>query len=244
MNSLSKSLAAEFLGTAFLLAVVAGSGIMADKLDQGNVALLLLAVSVATGSVLLALIHTFGSISAHFNPAVTLFSALRKELNWSSVFPYWGAQIAGGSFGVIVTNLMFGLPAVSIAQTVRSGPEQWLAEVVATFGLLTVIVGASRSSSSAVPYSVAAYVTGAIWFTSSTCFANPAVTLARTLTDTATGIRPIDCGPYIAAQIAGVLLATVVLGWLFAAPQAAQRDVEFNLESSNQQEKESLPSRK
>ena len=225
-SSLARSLAAEFLGTAFLLAVVVGSGIMADKLDQGNVAITLLAVAGATGAVLLAVIHAFASISAHFNPAVTLFSALRKDLQWSAVLPYITAQVSGGIFGVVLTNLMFGLPAVAMSASVRTGPEQWLGEIIATFGLLTVIVGCGKSSPAAVPSSVAAYVTGAIWFTSSTCFANPAVTIARAFTDTITGIRPVDCGPFVLAQIAGVFLAVAVLGWLFAAnPRAAEFEI-------------------
>ncbi len=230
-STLSRALVAEFLGTAFLLSVVVGSGIMADRLDEGNVAVSLLAIAGATGATLLALIHTFGSISAHFNPAVTLFSALRKELPWSSVFPYFAAQVSGGIFGTALTNLMFGLPAIAISRSVRTGPEQWLGEIVATFGLLTVIVGSSKSSPTAVPYAVAAYIIGAIWFTSSTCFANPAVTIARIFTDTMTGIRPVDCGPFIFAQVAGVLLATALLGWLFA-PATDGRAVEFDLDEN------------
>ncbi|MBY0547712.1 MAG: aquaporin family protein [Candidatus Obscuribacterales bacterium] len=226
VSSLARSLTAEFIGTAFLLSVVVGSGIMADKLDQGNVAVALLAIAGSTGAVLVALIHAFGSISAHFNPAVTLFSALRKELQWSAVVPYVSAQIAGGIAGVVITNVMFGLPAIAFSQSVRTGPEQWLGEVIATFGLLTVIVGAGKSSPTAVPYSVAAYVTGAIWFTSSTCFANPAVTIGRMLTDTITGIRPVDCGPFVLAQIVGMLCATALLSWLFASnPRASEFDL-------------------
>lgn len=226
VSSLARSLTAEFIGTAFLLAVVVGSGIMADKLDQGNVAVALLAIAGATGAVLVALIHAFGSISAHFNPAVTLFSALRKELQWSAVIPYVLTQVAGGIFGVMIANVMFGLPFVAFSQSVRTGPEQWLGEVIATFGLLTVIVGSSKSAPSAVPYSVAAYVTGAIWFTSSTCFANPAVTVARMFTDTITGIRPVDCAAFILAQIVGMLCATALLSWLFATnPRASEFDL-------------------
>jgi len=211
----SRALLAEFLGTAFLLITVCGSGILAHSLDQGNVALSVLCVAFSTGAALSALILTFGSISAHFNPVVTLASALRGEIAWIKVMPYILVQIAGAICGVIVANLMFSLPPIVLATTARTGPGQWLAEVVATFGLLGVIFGCGKSRPEALPLAVPAYVAAAIYFTSSTCFANPAVTIARIFTDTLTGIQAAHVPAYIAAQLLGGGLACVVFGWLF-----------------------------
>jgi glycerol uptake facilitator-like aquaporin len=218
--TVSKRLACEFLGTAFLLATVVGSGILAHKLDAGNVAVSVSSVAIATGCLLTALILSFGTISSHFNPIVTLCSALRKELSWSLVLPYVLAQIIGAAFGVIVANLMFDIPAVTISSTVRTGTGQWIGEFVATFGLLGVIFGCGKFRPAAIPAAVGCYVAAAIWFTSSTCFANPAVTIARVLTDTLTGIRPIDVIPYILAQIAGAASALSIFGWLYSSDKA------------------------
>ena len=218
--TLSRALVAEFIGTAFLLVAVCGSGALAHSLDQGNVALSVLCVAFATGTGLCALICTFGAISAHFNPIVTMASALRSEFAWAKVLPYVAVQVVGAIFGVIIANLMFGLPAVTISETARTGTGQWLGEVVATFGLLGVIIGCGKNKPEAGCFAVSAYVASAIYFTSSTCFANPAVTIARIFTNTLTGILPVDVPAYIAAQIVGAGLACAVFGWLFAESQA------------------------
>ena len=214
--TLSRALVAEFLGTAFLLIAVCGSGALAHSLDQGNVALSVLCVAFATGTALCALILTFGAVSAHFNPVVTITAALRREFPWAKVLPYVDCQVAGAIFGVIIANLMFGLPAVTISDTARTGAGQWLGEVVATFGLLGVIFGCGKSKPDALPFAVPAYVAAAIYFTSSTCFANPAVTIARIFTNTLTGILPAHVPAYIFAQLIGAALACGVFGWLFA----------------------------
>jgi glycerol uptake facilitator-like aquaporin len=206
--------AAEMIGTGFLLAAVVGSGIMAERLAVGNIALALLANSTATGAALVALILTFRSISgAHMNPVVTLACALRGDMPWCEVPAYVVAQAVGAVGGVIVAHLMFGLPLLSISAHVRSGPAQIFSEFIATFGLLTVIWGSSRAHSSTVAYAVAAYITAAYWFTGSTSFANPAVTLARSLTNTFSGIRPQDTPGFIAAQIVGAIAATLLFRW-------------------------------
>lgn len=213
--SLPRRLTAEFLGTAFLVAAVVGSGIMAERLSNGNVALALLANTIATGAVLVALILTFGRISgAHFNPAVTLADAMEGGLTWAQGSGYVGAQILGGVTGTVVAHLMFGLPAISISHHPRSGPTQLFSEFVATFGLLSVIWGCSRFRSIAVPFAVGGYITAAYWFTASTSFANPAVTIARSLSDTFAGIRPVDVPLFIAAQLSGALAATLLFRWL------------------------------
>lgn len=218
-SSLPRRVMTEFLGTAFLVAAVVGSGIMGERLAGGNVALALLANTVATGAALVALILTFGPISgAHLNPAVTMADALEGGLPWSEAAPYVLGQIAGGASGAMVANLMFGLPAVSLSQHARSGGAQVFSEFVATFGLLSVIWGCSRLRPNAVPCAVAAYITAAYWFTASTSFANPAVTLARTLSDTFAGIRPVDTLFFISAEIAGALAATLLFRWLLATP--------------------------
>jgi glycerol uptake facilitator-like aquaporin len=208
-------LTAEFLGTAFLVAAVVGSGIMGERLAGGNVAIALLANTIATGAALAALILTFGPISgAHLNPAVTLSDAIEHGTTWPDTLAYIGVQCAGGIVGVIVAHLMFGLRWYSFSSHARHGWTQVLSEFVATFGLLSVIWGCSRLRPAAIPFAVASYITAAYWFTASTSFANPAVTLARSLSDTFAGIRPADTPLFIAAQIAGALAATLLFRWL------------------------------
>jgi glycerol uptake facilitator-like aquaporin len=215
MANLSRRAAAEFLGTSFLVAAVVGSGIMAERLAGGNVAIALLANTIATGAALAALILTFGPISgAHFNPAVSVAEVLERGLRWRDAAAYIAAQIVGGVAGAIAAHAMFGLPAVSMSQHARNGAAQVLSEFVATFGLLCVIWGCSRTRSSAMPFAVAGYITAAYWFTASTSFANPAVTMARSLSDTFAGIRPVDAPWFIAAQLAGATAATVLFRWL------------------------------
>jgi glycerol uptake facilitator-like aquaporin len=214
---------AEGLGTAFLLAAVVGSGIMGERLAGGNVAIALLANTIATGAMLVALILTFGPISgAHFNPAVTLADAFQGGVAWRDVPVYIAAQVAGGFGGVAVAHWMFGEPVFFASRHVRAGGAQMFSEFVATFGLLSIIWGCVRSRPSAVPFAVGAYITGAYWFTSSTSFANPAVTLARAASDTFAGIRPADAPGFIVAQIAGAMAATLVFRWL--APPAAKEN--------------------
>ena len=210
---------AEFLGTAFLLAVVVGSGIMAERLAGGNGAVALLANSLATGAGLIALILTFGPISgAHFNPVVSLIEAGFGRLPRLAAFGYLAAQFTGAIAGVMAANVMFELPLVFASQHARTGSAQLFSELVATFGLVTVILHCAKHRPEAVPYAVGAYISAAYWFTSSTSFANPAVTIARTLTDTFTGIRPADAPGFIAAQAAGGLLAAVLHRWAAADP--------------------------
>ena len=202
--NLRRRLTAEFFGTLLLVATVVGSGIMAERLANGNVALALLANTIATGATLVALILTFGPISgAHFNPVVSVADALEGGLPLSETLVYVLAQIAGGIGGTLLAHIMFSLPYVSLSRHVRSGPSQFVSEVAATFGLLCVIWGCSRSRSNVVPFAVGSYITAAYWFTASTSFANPAVTIARGLSDTFAGIRPIDVPLFIAAQFAG-----------------------------------------
>jgi glycerol uptake facilitator-like aquaporin len=220
--SLARRVVAEALGTAFLLAVVVGSGIMGDQLAGGNVALALLANTLATGAGLVALILTFGPTSgAHFNPAVTLADASQGGLPWRDVPAYVGAQVAGAFAGVALAHGMFGRALFSASTHVRSGPAQLLAELVATFGLLAVIWGVARRRATAVPFAVGAYITSAYWFTSSTSFANPAVTLARAASDTFAGIRPADVPGFVGAQLVGAALATALFRWL--VPALAER---------------------
>ena len=221
MINLQRRLVAEWLGTALLLATVVGSGIMAERLAGGNVGLALLANSVATGGVLIALILTFDGVSgAHFNPAVSLAAALRGELSKGETLYYIGAQIFGAFAGVAAAHMMFGEPWFFASQHVRSGPAQWWSEFVASFGLLAVILGCSRHRAESVPVAVASYIVAAYWFTASTSFANPAVTLARAASDTFAGIRPQDVAGFIAAQLAGSIAATTVFGWLLAEQDA------------------------
>lgn len=215
MVDLRRRLVAEWLGTAFLLATVVGSGIMAERLSGGNVGLALLANALATGGGLIALILTFGGISgAHFNPAVTLAMWLRKEMSTGAALGYLAVQVLGAFCGVAAAHGMFGEPLFFASQHVRTGPAQWWSEFVATFGLLAVIFGCSRNRPEMTPYAVAAYIVGAYWFTASTSFANPAVTLARAATDTFAGIRPVDVPGFVLAQLVGASTATLVFGWL------------------------------
>jgi glycerol uptake facilitator-like aquaporin len=214
-SSLPRRLVAEALGSAFLLAAVVGSGVMGENLAGGNAGIALLANSLATGAALVALIIVFGPISgAHFNPAVTLADASQGGLRWRDVPPYIVAQLLGAIAGVVIANVMFGKPAVFLSTHARTGAAQLLGEVIATFGLLSVIWGCSRLRSTAVPFVVAAYIVAAYWFTSSTSFANPAVTLARSLTDTFAGIRPGDVPAFIGMQLVGAAAATAVFRWL------------------------------
>jgi glycerol uptake facilitator-like aquaporin len=210
-----------------LLAAVVGSGIMADRLSGGNEALALLANTIATGAALVALILTFGAISgAHFNPAVTLADASQGGLPWPDVPRYIVAQAAGAVAGVWAAHMMFGEPVFMLSLRERSGSAQLFSEFVATFGLLAVIWGCARRRTEAVPFAVAAYITAAYWFTASTSFANPAVTLARSLSDTFAGIRPADVPGFIVAQIAGAAAATLLFRWLVPAlPASADRVV-------------------
>jgi glycerol uptake facilitator-like aquaporin len=219
----ARRLTAEGLGTAFLLAVVVGSGIMAQRLAGGNVAIALLANAIATGAGLVALILMFGTISgAHFNPVVTLSEAWQRNLPWNEVAPYIAVQIVGAFAGVAAAHGMFDLPLFFASAHARTGPAQWWSEFVATFGLIATIIGCSRSRPSVTPFAVAAYITAAYWFTSSTSFANPAVTLARAATDTFAGIRPTDAPAFIVAQLLGAAAATLMFCWLYpAAPKGA-----------------------
>jgi glycerol uptake facilitator-like aquaporin len=213
--NLRRRLAAEGVGTAMLLAAVVGSGIMGERLAGGNVAIALLANTIATGSALVALILTFGPISGgHFNPAVTIADASQYGLSWRDVPLYIAAQLAGAAAGVFAAHLMFGEELFQLSQHVRQGGAQLFSEFVATFGLLAVIWGCSRQRSESVPMAVGLYITGAYWFTASTSFANPAVTIARALTNTFAGIRPIDAPGFIAAQVTGALAATLFFRWL------------------------------
>ncbi|HLL72868.1 MAG TPA: MIP/aquaporin family protein [Pyrinomonadaceae bacterium] len=216
--NLARRVVAEAVGTALLLAAVVGSGIMGERLAGGNVALALLANTLATGAALVALILTFGHISgAHFNPAVTLADASQRGISWRDVPAYLSAQIAGAFAGVASAHLMFGEPLFSASRHTREGGAQLFSEALATFGLVSVIWGCARTRSQSAPYAVAAYITAAYWFTSSTSFANPAVTLARSYTDTFAGIRPADAPLFIAAQLAGAAAATLLFRWLAPA---------------------------
>ncbi|MDO9452119.1 MAG: MIP/aquaporin family protein [Stagnimonas sp.] len=213
---MNKTLFAEFLGTALLLAVVVGSGIMGARLAEGNLAVALLANSLATGCGLYVLITLLGPISgAHFNPAVTAVFCARGERPWQMLPAYAAAQVAGGVLGVWLTHAMFALPILQTSTHIRSGGSQWLAEAVATFGLVLTILGGLRHAVSQVPVLVAAYITAAYWFTASTSFANPAVTVARALTDTFAGIHPAGIVGFVLAQCVGAALATVVARTLF-----------------------------
>jgi glycerol uptake facilitator-like aquaporin len=213
--TLARRVVAEALGTAFLLAAVVGSGIMGERLAGGNLAIALLANTLATGAALVSLILTFGSISgAHFNPAVTIADAMQDGLPWREVPAYIMAQFAGALAGVAVAHPMFGLPLFFASHHARSGPSQMFSEFVASFGLLAVIWGCVRFRSQVVPFAVAAYITAAYWFTASTSFANPAVTLARSLSDTFSGIRFADVPAFVLAQLAGAIAATFLFRWL------------------------------
>jgi glycerol uptake facilitator-like aquaporin len=216
MPNLPQRAFAEWLGTAFLLTAVVGSGIMAQKLAGGNMALALLCNTIPTGAILVVLILMFGPVSgAHFNPAVTLAFALRREVTWMDAAIYVVAQFAGAIVGVWIAHLMFELPIWQLSLTERSGTGQWLAEAVATFGLLLTIFGVAARTPSAIPYAVGLYITAAYWFTASTSFANPAVTIARSLSDTFAGIAPHGVAAFIAAQIIGAALAIPLARFLW-----------------------------
>ena len=219
---IARRLVAEGLGSAFLLAAVVGSGIMGERLCGGNVAIALLANTLATGAALVVLIAIFGPISgAHFNPAVSLAFAWRGELPWSVAAGFIAAQIAGAIAGVWAAHLMFELPVWQFSITARTGRGQWMAEAVATFGLLLTIFGCAARTPAAVPYAVGLYITSAYWFTASTSFANPAVTIARSLSDTFAGIAPSGVMGFVAAQLAGMGVAILVGRWLWGVSSSA-----------------------
>lgn len=222
--SLARRATAEAVGTSLLLATVVGSGIMGERLSGESVGLALLANTIATGAGLVALILTFGPTSgAHLNPAVTLCDAWQGGLRWREVPAYVAAQVAGALAGAGLANLMFGEAVFFASRRARHGPAQWLSEFVATFGLMSVIWGCARGQRAAVvPFAVGAYITAAYWFTASTSFANPAVTLARSASDTFAGIRPADVPAFVAAQLLGAAAATLLFRWLVPAlPRAA-----------------------
>ncbi len=210
-----QALASEFIGTAMLLATVVGSGIMGERLAGGNVAVALLANTLATGAALIALIATFGPRSgAHFNPLVTLIEVAFKRLGWATACAYLVAQVLGAIAGVMAAHTMFELPLLMQSTHVRTGPHQWWSEAVASFGLLTVILNVAKTRPDFVPVAVGSYITAAYWFTASTSFANPAVTIARSLTDTFSGIQPADVPGFLLAQFAGAALAFALFTWL------------------------------
>ena len=220
---LPRRLAAEALGTGILVATVVGSGIMADRLT-GDVALALLGNTLPTGAILVVLIAILGPLSgAHFNPAVTLVFALRREMNASEAFAYTAAQVAGGIAGTLLAHAMFELPIWQASSTVRSGGAQWLAEGVAAFGLVFTILAGLRFRSDAIPWLVGLYITAAYWFTASTSFANPAVAIARAFSDTFAGIRPIDVPGFVLAELLGAVLALALAGWLLSEPKPIRR---------------------
>lgn len=224
--SLRARIVAEFVGTAFLLMAVVGSGIMGERLSAGNVAIALLANTIATGAALVALILTFGPVSgAHFNPAVSLADAWQRGMPWREAPGYILAQVFGAYVGVASAHAMFALPLLSLSQHNRGGVPQMFSEFIATFGLLSVIWGCSRRRPSVVPFAVGAYITAAYWFTASTSFANPAVTLARAATDTFSGIRAADVTGFIAAQLLGAAAATALFSWLVPSLPAVAPDV-------------------
>ena len=223
---LPRRLVAECLGTALLVATVVGSGIMAETLTR-DTALALLANTLATGAVLVVLIATFGPVSgAHFNPAVSLVFALRRDLAAREALPYIAAQVIGGIAGTLAAHLMFALPLFEVSAKIRTGAPQWFAEGVATFGLVAVILAGVRFQRQAVPWLVGLYITAAYWFTASTSFANPAVAVARSLSNTFAGIRPIDLIGFIPSELAGALLALALMGWLLRMPETGQNPVD------------------
>ena len=222
--TLARRVTAEGLGTALLVAAVVGSGIMAQRLAGPDVALTLLANTIATGGALIALILTFGPISgAHFNPIVTLWAAVNRELSARDAAAYLAAQVAGAVVGAVLANEMFGLAAITYATTARDTTPLLVSETIATFGLLGVVISTSARRPSLTPFAVAAYIVAAYWFTSSTSFANPAVTVGRALTDTFTGIRPADVPGFIAAQLVGGGAAAITFRWLHAGLPTTDR---------------------
>jgi glycerol uptake facilitator-like aquaporin len=222
---MSRRLAAECLGSALLLATVIGSGIMGERLAGGNVAIALLANSIATGTALYALILVFAPVSgAHFNPAVTIIMSMQKQIRLQHAIAYICAQVTGAFAGVAAAHIMFGEPLFSISLHERTGAAQWWAEGVATFGLLVVILGTTRQCLPAIAAAVGAYITAAYWFTASTSFANPAVTLARAASDTFAGIRPADVPVFVVAQLAGAVAAAAMMRWFVASTDGGNRD--------------------
>lgn len=218
----SKRLLGEFIGSAFLLAIVVGSGIMAERLAAGNIAIALLANAIATGTGLLAIIFMFSNLSgAHFNPVVTLSALLQKNVEGKEFLAYSLAQIGGALVGVMVAHIMFELPLIAASLHQRSGYAQLFSEFVASFGLIAVIISCNRTKPSITPFAVACYIVSAYWFTASTSFANPAVTLARALTNTFAGIRPADVAAFIGAQVAGAFTASFLFSWLFSQSAAS-----------------------
>ena len=219
--NLNRRLGAEFIGTAFLLATVVGSGIMADRLAGGNVAIALLGNTIPTGAILVVLILMFGSVSgAHFNPAVSLAFLIRKELPGNEFVPYLAAQIGGGLVGMLAAHIMFEEALFQISTTDRTGGAQWFAEIIATFGLVATIIGTLFRRPEAVPFAVGLYITAAYWFTASTSFANPAVTIARSFTDTFSGINPAHMPAFIIAQCIGAAFAVYVCRLIFVEEEA------------------------
>jgi glycerol uptake facilitator-like aquaporin len=215
--STSRQLVAEGIGTMLLLATVVGSGIMAERLADGNLAVALLGNTIPTGAILYVLITIFGPVSgAHFNPAVTLAFAIRRQITGPRALMYVVMQIAGGLCGAMLAHLMFEMPLLQLSQNMRTGGAQWLSEFIATLGLLTVIFGGLRWRPDAIPALVGLYITAAYWFTASTSFANPAVTIARSFTDSFSGIFPAHAPGFILAQLAAAIIAPVVIGWMFA----------------------------
>src|SRR4051794_28977036 len=226
---LPRRVASEALGTALLVATVVGSGIMAESLTR-DVALALLGNTVATGAMLVVLIAVLGPISgAHFNPAVTLMFALKRELSIGEALIYVGAQIAGGIAGTLVAHGMFDLPLLQLSQKARSGGAQWFSEAVAAFGLLATILAGLRFARASVPALVGLYITAAYWFTASTSFANPAVAIARSLSNTFSGIRPQDLPGFVAAELAGALIALSLMSWLLHPGEASAMKQEAKL---------------
>lgn len=224
---LSRQLAAEAFGTGLLVAAVIGSGIMADRLTD-DTAVALLANTLATGAMLVVLITIFGPVSgAHFNPVVSLVLALRGEIRWAQAAGYGAAQIIGGISGTLLAHAMFEIPLLQVSATVRTGSGQWLAEAVATFGLVFVILSGARVRQQAVAWLVALYIVAAYWFTASTSFANPAVAVARAFSDTFAGIRPLDLPGFVVAEIVGALLASAGITWLFADARPANPPVQM-----------------
>jgi glycerol uptake facilitator-like aquaporin len=223
-STYGRRIAAEALGTAFLLAAIVGSGIMGERLADGNAALALLANTIATGAALVVLIAIFGPISgAHFNPAVTLYFALRREMPTTLIGLYVVAQLAGAVAGVWIAHAMFAMPIFEMSEKLRDGPPQWLAEFVATFGLILTIAGAIRHAPNAVSYLVGLYITSAYWFTASTSFANPAVTVARALTNSFAGIAPHSVPAFVAAQLAAAGVGFIVAAWFFSASPSVEQ---------------------
>jgi glycerol uptake facilitator-like aquaporin len=232
--TLSRRLVAEFTGTLLLLTAVVGSGIMGERLAAGNVALALLANTIATGTALVAIILAFGPISgAHLNPAVTLADAWQGGVAWRETPAYIAAQMAGAFAGVATAHLMFGLTLFTASTHVRTGPAQLFSEFIATFGLLSVIWGCAKHRPAAVPFAVGAYITAAYWFTASTSFANPAVTVARSVSNTFVGIRPADAGGFVTAQLAGAATATLLFRWLLPNQSSSEFTSEMSTRTIN-----------